>query len=113
MKLLVSDFDGTFFLDEVSLKKNIKVVNNFRKNNNLFMLSSGRSFKSLKEMCLKHNIKYDYLSCCDGSILYDKFDNIVVSYNLNIDILNHFLDLTKLIEIKKFSIHIVMIIIMF
>lgn len=101
MKLLVSDFDGTFYLDDNSIKKNIEKINNWLDDGNLFMLSSGRSFTSLKKMAKKYNINYDYLSCCDGSILYDKFDNIIVKYDLNNNILDEFLNLTKLVKIEK------------
>ena len=101
MKLLVSDFDGTYFTTEEDIVKNNICINNWRNNNNLFMLSSGRSFKSLKEMTIKYNIKYDYLSCCDGSILYDNKDNIIIQYNLNNNILKVFLDLKKYIKIER------------
>jgi len=101
MKLLVSDFDGTFYLDDVSIKDNIKRINKWIDDGNLFMLSSGRSFTSLKNMCLKYNIKYDYLSCCDGSILYDKDGNIVSSYSLNNSILKDFLSLETLAKIDR------------
>lgn len=97
MKLLVSDFDSSFYTDDVNILKNVLELNKF-KNNNLFMLSSGRSFNSLKKMCLKYNISYDYLSCADGSILYDKDDKIVVKYNLNESILTKFLSLKDLVN---------------
>ena len=101
MKLLVCDFDGTYFKDEESILINNQEVQKWRIENNLFMLSSGRSFQSLKKMCLKYNIEYDYLSCCDGSILYDKFDNIVTYYPLNKDILGKFLSLKKEAKIER------------
>lgn len=97
MKLLVSDFDSSFYTDDINIIKNVEELNKF-KNNNLFMLSSGRSFNSLKNMCLKYNIPYDYLSCCDGSILYDKNDKMVVKYNLDESILNKFLNLKDLVN---------------
>ena len=101
MKLLVSDFDGTYYVDDINILKNNLKIQEFRSNNNLFMLSSGRSFNSLKSMCVKYNIEYDYLSCCDGSILYDKFDNIIVKYDLNKEIIDEFLKLKELAKIKK------------
>ena len=55
MKLLVSDFDSSFYTDDINIIKNVEELNKF-KNNNLFMLSSGRSFNSLKNMCLKNGI---------------------------------------------------------
>lgn len=101
MKLLVSDFDGTYYVDDINILENNKKIQEFRSQGNLFMLSSGRSFNSLKKMCKKYNIEYDYLSCCDGSILYDKFDNIIIKYKLNQNILNAFLNLKELTEIQK------------
>ncbi len=101
MKLLVSDFDGTYFLNEEDIILNNEKIHNWRLNGNLFMLSSGRSFKSLKEVCQKYNIEYDYLSCCDGSILYDNNDLIINKYNLNPEILTKFLTLKKLAKIER------------
>lgn len=101
MKLLVCDFDGTYFKDEESILINNQEVQKWRRENNLFMLSSGRSFQSLKKMCLKYNIEYDYLSCCDGSILYDKNDNIITYYSLNKDILGKFLSLKKYAKTER------------
>ena len=102
MKLIVCDFDGTYYTNDQDIIKNNKYINEFRNNNNLFMLSSGRSFKSLKNMTIKLNIKYDYLSCCDGSILYDKNDNIIIKYTLNKSILiKKFLSLKRLVKIER------------
>ncbi len=101
MKLLTCDFDGTYFLNEDDIKENNKRIEQFRKQGNIFMLSSGRSFKSLKEVTIKYKIPYDYLSCCDGSILYDKDDKIVVKYDLNPDIIDEFLNLQNGVIVKK------------
>ncbi len=101
MKLLVSDFDNTFYIDDDNIKKNVLAINKFRKNKNLFMLSSGRSFNSLKKMCLKYNISYDYLSCSDGSVIYDNKDQIIKKYNLNENILEEFIKLKDLVSYIK------------
>lgn len=101
MKLLVSDFDGTYYINEESILINNKYINKWRDNGNLFMLSSGRSFKSLKSMTEKYNIKYDYLSCCDGSILYDNKDNVIIKYKLNEQIVKSFLSLIKYVNIER------------
>ena len=101
MKLLVSDFDGTYFRDLDSLEKNNKEIKKFREKGNLFMLSSGRSFKSLKEVSKKYKIEYDFLSCCDGSILYDNKDNILIKFDLDMNILNDFLKLKKYAKIER------------
>ena len=41
-KLLVSDYDGTFYSDLRNLKINIKAIEKFRKAGNLFAISTGR-----------------------------------------------------------------------
>ena len=101
MQLIVCDFDGTYYTNEESILINNKYINEFRNKGNLFMLSSGRSFKSLKNMSNIYNIKYDYLSCCDGSILYDNKDNIVIKFTLNNSILKKFLNLKKYAKIER------------
>ena len=101
MKLLVSDFDGTYYLNDLDILNNNNLIKEFQANGNLFMLSSGRSFKSLKDMTKKYNIPYDYLSCSDGSILYDKFDNIIIKFDLEPSIKDEFLSLSKYANVRK------------
>ena len=101
MKLLVCDFDGTYYLNDLDIINNNEAIKEFQNNGNLFMLSSGRSFKSLKAMTTKYNIPYDYLSCSDGSILYDKFDNIIIKFDLEPSITDEFLSLSKYANVRK------------
>ena len=101
MKLLVCDFDGTYFTNEESIKKNNNYINKWINDGNIFMLSSGRSYKSLKKMTDLYNIKYNYLSCCDGSILYDNKGNIMTKYDLNNNILKEFLSLKNYVKIER------------
>ena len=54
-KLLASDFDRTFYIDEKDIKNNIKYVNLFRENNNIFLIATGRSYSSFKEVLNKFN----------------------------------------------------------
>lgn len=77
MNLLVSDYDQTVSTDDLSIRFNIKQINEFRKNGNLFMLSTGREYSSIKGEVKKWNIKYDYLSCADGTTMYDRDDKLI------------------------------------
>ena len=76
-KLLVSDYDGTFYSDLRNLKINIKAIEKFRKAGNLFAISTGRAYNSIKKECEKHNIPYDYLFCNDGAVLFNKDDELI------------------------------------
>ncbi len=48
MKLLVMDYDGTLFINEDDLKVNISYLKKWKKQNNLIMISTGRSYPSIK-----------------------------------------------------------------
>ena len=101
MKLIVCDFDGTYFTDNENILLNNQYIKELRKKNIIFMLSSGRSFKSLKEMTKRYNIEYDYLSCCDGSIIYDNKNKIVKKFILDEKILIQFLKLKDYSPIER------------
>lgn len=82
MKLLASDYDGTFKSDVKNLKINIQVIKDFMDKGNKFAIITGRSFKSIKKEIEKYNIEYHYLSCNNGLIIFDKDDNIVEASTL-------------------------------
>lgn len=86
MKLLVSDYDGTLFTDERSMKINVKRIEAFVKEGNLFMLSSGRSFESLMGKVEEHNIPISYLATEDGSHLFDKNGTLLHEELMDLDI---------------------------
>ena len=86
MKLLVSDFDGTFYTGENPIKKNVETIHRWRSQNNLFMLSSGRSFESLMDKVEKYQIPIDFLATEDGSHLFDKTSTLLHETNMSLDI---------------------------
>lgn len=90
MKVLVTDYDGTLFIDENDLKENITFLKKWQELGNLIMISTGRSYSSIKNQVDINNIPYDYLSCADGSIIYDKFDNILEMYEMDNKIIEPF-----------------------
>lgn len=91
MKLLVSDYDGTLHPDEQKkryLFENIEAIKELMANGHRFMLSTGRNFNSIKEQIDKYNIPYNYLSCNDGAVLFDQYDNVLNTSFLNNDDVN-------------------------
>lgn len=84
MKILVSDFDNTFFTKDI--EKNIKLVNKFIEAKNIFIIATGRPFYLLKPELDKHNIKYNFLICNDGAVIFDGKTNEVID-KTNIDYL--------------------------
>ena len=104
MKLLVTDYDGTFLIDEVSLKKNIKAVNKLRKLGFKFIISTGRSFSSIKKQVELHNIPYDYLHCADGACVFDNNDNLLNFYEMDHQILDELMNLIKNVNYEEIQI---------
>ena len=88
MKLLATDYDGTFKSNLRSLQLNKVAIENFMSNGNKFAIVTGRNFESIKKDINRYNIKYDYLSCNNGLIVFDNKDNIISSSILSSDDLN-------------------------
>jgi HAD superfamily hydrolase (TIGR01484 family) len=91
MKLLATDFDKTLFSGK-DYKKNIKYINKFVDEGNLFIIVTGRYINSLLKDIEKLNLKYSYLICNDGGIIFDKDLNIIyrkdIPNNIAVDIAN-------------------------
>lgn len=80
MKILVSDFDKTFFTDDIKL--NVELVNKFMDEGNKFIIATGRPLYLLKPELKKYSIKYNYLICNDGAVIFDSEDNIIDKTNI-------------------------------
>ena len=93
MKMLVSDFDGTFYKDDESLYKNIEAIKKFRDSNNYFVFATGRSYTDFKSVKDKYNLEYDYLILNHGATIMDKDNNILkinyIDKNVTKDIWNN------------------------
>lgn len=79
MKIIVSDFDGTFF--NPKYEENIRKINEFVEQGNLLIIATGRGRNNLEKDIQDKNIKYSYLICNDGATIYDaKNQNLYTSY---------------------------------
>ena len=92
MKLFVTDYDNTLFINEESLKENIKKLKELQQNNYYVVISTGRSLPSIKEKIQNYNIPFDYLTCADGSIIYDKNYQLIKFYEIKKDIINEIIN---------------------
>ena len=90
MKLFVTDYDGTLFVNEKDLKENIKMLKELQENNTKVIIATGRSYPSIMNQLLKYSIPYDYIIAADGSIIYDTNGNILKLYEMNEEIIEPF-----------------------
>ncbi len=109
MKLLVSDYDGTFNPDNKarSIEKNVDAIRRFKDAGNMFSIATGRSYISIKRQTDKYHIPYDYLICSNGSSIFDKEDNLIYYNPIKLGILKSTLEyldslgFIKSIELKN------------
>lgn len=81
MKMLVSDYDDTFYINEQDIKKNILAVTKFMKNN-YFVIATGRSYLDYQDKADQYGITCNYLIINHGATIL-KNGNII--YNKIID----------------------------
>lgn len=87
MKLLVSDYDGTFNEDNrlSKINKNIDAVRRFMDNGHVFAFATGRSYDSIKKEITKYHIPYNYLICSNGSAVFDHKDRVLFQNTILVD----------------------------
>ena len=91
-KILISDYDCTFYKNDRDIKKNIDKVNEFRTLDNLFVLATGRSYVDLKQKIDKYEIPYDYLILNHGALLLSKDLEIIKIFTLDKVLVNSILE---------------------
>ena len=91
-KILISDYDGTFYQNDLDIKKNIDKVNEFRTLDNLFVLATGRSYVDLKQKIDKYEIPYDYLILNHGALLLSKDLEIIKVFTLDKELVDSILE---------------------
>lgn len=104
MKLLASDFDGTFhFRDQHDVfLKNIQAVKAFQKEN-VFAFVTGRNAQSVLSNFKDGDLKIDYLACYNGGRIIDDKGNVLFSDPLTIDLKKLF-DVVSKEKIELFSV---------
>ena len=104
MKLLASDYDLTFYTDDINYEKNIEKLKEFRKNN-LFVIVTGRTYLDYINVS-KNKIDCDYLVVNHGATIIkngEVIKNTLIDSNdikklkkiFNFDNLNYFVGSNK------------------
>lgn len=97
-KILVSDYDQTFYLNDEDIEKNKKSVESFRKKGNIFVFATGRSYFDFMNKAEQYKLKWDYLVINHGATILDKNNNIISNYTIDNDIIKN---IEKDLEIEK------------
>ena len=87
-KLLVSDYDQTFYLNDEDIEKNKIAVKKFINKGNMFVIATGRSYDDFMKKKKQYNIEYDYVIINHGATILDKEDNIIFETTMPNEILD-------------------------
>lgn len=82
-KILVSDYDNTFYINDTDIKNNIDKVNKFRNKNNIFVIATGRSYYDFNRKLKEYPMKFDYLIINQGATILDSNGLIIDNYAID------------------------------
>ena len=88
-KILVSDYDQTFYLNDDDIELNKKFVEKFRKNGNIFVIATGRSYFDFHNKVNMYHFDYDYVIINHGATILDKNDTIIANFSINDNVINN------------------------
>lgn len=77
--MIISDFDQTIYQNKNISADNIKMINEFRKQGNLFVIATGRCLSDIMYFREKYGLNFDYVICNQGAVVADNQGNILVS----------------------------------
>lgn len=101
-KVLVSDYDDTFYLNDKDIENNKKAVEEFRKQKNIFVIATGRSYYDFKNKVNLYDIKYDYVIINHGATILDKNDNILANFSIDNEVIENIKNDLKLDKSVKY-----------
>lgn len=81
MKIIVSDFDNTFYTAEY--EKNIQLIKSFIEKGNKFIIATGRPIYLLKPDIEDYNLDCSYIVCNDGGVIFDSKGKKIFEENID------------------------------
>lgn len=80
MKIIVSDFDNTFYTDRY--EDNVKLIKEFVEKGNKFIIATGRPIYLLNPSIEGYNLDCSYIVCNDGGVIFDPDGNKIFEENI-------------------------------
>lgn len=71
-QIVFSDYDGTIYITEENMQKNVNAIQEYRSLGGKFIIVTGRSKTSISNVIKQYNIPYDYIISNNGSVIYNK-----------------------------------------
>lgn len=97
-QIVFSDYDGTIYITESDMEKNVKLIEEYRYLGGKFVIVTGRSKSSVRKVIEKYNIPYDYVISNNGAIIFDNTGNKIYEQSISIEVSSKIINYLKLIE---------------
>lgn len=81
-KILISDYDQTFYINDKDIEKNKLLVKKFRTEGNIFVFATGRSYEDFKLAVDKYSLEYDYAIINHGATVLNEEEQIISNYEI-------------------------------
>lgn len=94
-QIVFSDYDGTIYITEQDMEKNIKIIEEYRRLGGKFVIATGRSKTSVNGVIEKYNMPYDYVIANNGAIIFDAHGNKIYEQTINVDISSKIINYLK------------------
>lgn len=85
-KILVSDYDGTFYTNFENFFGNLEKVSKFINNGNIFIIATGRNYIDISKLTHYYKIPYTYIICNDGGLIFTGNDKLIYKNDIDGDI---------------------------
>ena len=86
-KLIASDYDDTFYINDEDIEKNKIAVKEFEKKGNIFVIATGRSFLDFTNKADTYKIKYKYVILNHGATIIDNKNNIICNFPIENEVI--------------------------
>ncbi len=97
-KMLVSDYDQTFYLNDADMAKNAEAIHEFREAGNIFVIATGRSMPDFKRKLAQFPFEYDYIILNHGATVVDRNDNILHNVTITDGVAS---EIQKILRLEK------------
>lgn len=86
-KLIVSDYDQTFYINDQDIEKNKKAVNKLIESKNIFAIATGRSYFDFYKKWKTYKFNYNYAILNQGATIIDDKHNVLVNVAIENEII--------------------------
>lgn len=100
-QIVFSDYDGTIYINEQDMEKNIKCIEEYRRLGGKFVIVTGRSKSSFYGVIEKYDIPYDYVIANNGAVILDNVGNKIYEQTISKDASSRIIKYLKLKDNTK------------